>query len=151
VDYDRSAAIAEERVGAVAERHIFILQFRIGLAFGVDGEVQHVAGMMALGVLQAVLLAVGIEMRAGRLEVGGVAFGVLMEVNGVFAGGKIVQAKLQAYTWPLLPECDRPNGLALGVFDFDLGFGCAREGENDHCDGRGQRGEDYRFHAGDYS
>ena len=98
VDDDRGAAVAEERVGVVAESYVFVLQFAIGFAFGVDGEVRHVAGVVAFGILQAVLFAVGIEMRAGGFEVGGIALGILMEVDGVLAGRKTVKMKLEADT-----------------------------------------------------
>ena len=50
---------------------------------------------MAFGILQAVLLVVGIEMRAGGFEVGAIALGILMEVDGVFARRKTVEVKLE--------------------------------------------------------
>ena len=49
-----------------------------------------------------------------------------MEMDGVLAGRKIVQAKLEADTGPLLPQDDGAHGFALGVLEFDFGFGCAR-------------------------
>ena len=64
---------------------------------GVDGEVQHVAGVMAFGILESVLLAVGVEVRARGFEVGGIALGVLVEVDAVFAGREIVELELEAY------------------------------------------------------
>ena len=60
---------------------------------------------MAFGILQAVLLGFGIEMRAGRFEVGGIALGVLMKVDGVLAGRKIMKAELYADTWSLPGPC----------------------------------------------
>ena len=98
VNDDCGAAVAEERVGAVAESYVFVIEFRGSFAFGVDGEVQHVAGVMAFGILQAVLLGVGIEMRAGGFEVGGIALGILMKVDSVLAGWEAVQAKLESDT-----------------------------------------------------
>ena len=97
VNDDRGAAVAEQRVGAVAEGDVFIFQRHVCVAFHVDDDVFHVAGVVAFGTLQSVLLAVGIEMRAGRFEIGSVALGVLMEVDAVLAGWKIVQAKLEDY------------------------------------------------------
>ena len=127
MDDDGSAAVAEERVGAIAESYVFVLEFRVGFAFGIDGEVLHVAGVMAFGVLQAVLLGVGIEMRARGFEVGSIALGVLMEVDGVLTGRKIVKVKLETDSGSLLPEHDGAYVLALGVLDCDFGFGCAGE------------------------
>ena len=129
MDDDGSAAVAEERVGAIAESYVFVLEFRVGFAFGIDGEVLHVAGVMAFGILQAVLLGVGIEMRAGGFEVGGIALGVLMKVDAMFAGREIVKAELEADPRSLLPQNDRADIFALGVLDVDLGFGCAGKSE----------------------
>ena len=98
MDYYGGAAVAEERVGAVAQSYVVVLEFCIGLTIRVDDEVLHVASVVAFGILQAVLLAIGIEMRAGRLEVGGIALGVLVEVDGVLAGREIVQVKLKGNT-----------------------------------------------------
>ena len=45
-------------------------------------------------------------MRAGGFEVGGIALGVLMKVDGVLAGRKIVKVKLETDSGSLLPEHD---------------------------------------------
>jgi hypothetical protein len=134
MDYDRSAAVAEERVGAVAESYVCVLQFCICLAFGVYGEVVHVTGVVAVGIFQAVLLVFGIEVRAGRFEVGGLALGVLMKVDGVLTGRQIMKSKLEADAGSLLPQGDRPDGFALSVLEFDFGLGGAGERENKQSD-----------------
>ena len=103
VDHDRGAAVAEQRVRAFAEGYVFILQFCVSFALRVYGEVLHVAGVMAFGILQAVLLAVRIEMRAGRFEVGGIALGSLMEMDGVLARSKAMKVKLESDAWAFLP------------------------------------------------
>jgi len=95
VDDDRGAAVAEEGMRAVAESYVFVLQGRVGFAFHVDGEVQHVAGVVAFGIIESVLLAIGIEMRAGGFEVGRIALRVLVEVDGVLAGRQVVKMKLE--------------------------------------------------------
>ncbi len=95
VNNDGGAAVAEERVGAVAEGHVFVFHGGIGFALHIDCEVQHVAGVVAFGVIEPVLFAVGIEMRPGGLEVGRIALRILMEVNGVLAGRQVVKMKLQ--------------------------------------------------------
>ena len=121
--------LKEERVRALAEGYVFVLQGDVSLAFHVNDEVLHITGVMAFGVLQAVLLGVGIEMRAGGFEVGGVALGVLMKVDAMFAGREIVKAELEADPRSLLPQNDRADIFALGVLDVDLGFGCAGKSE----------------------
>jgi len=98
VDHDRRAAVAKERVGAVTEGYIFVFHGGIGFAFHVDSEVQHVAGVVAFGVLESVLLAFGIEMRARGLEVWPIALWILMKVDGMLARGEIVQVKLEGNT-----------------------------------------------------
>jgi hypothetical protein len=95
VDDDRGASVSEERVRPLGEGHIVVFDARVCFSFHIHGEVQHVAGMVAFRVLESVFLAVGIEVRAGRLEIGSVALGVLMKVDGVLAEGKIVQLKLK--------------------------------------------------------
>jgi len=51
VDYDRSAAVAEERVRTVAEGYVGVLEGSICLAVGVNGQVQHISGVMAVRTL----------------------------------------------------------------------------------------------------
>lgn len=96
MDYDGGAAVAKERVGITAEGYICVLEFGVGFAFCVNGKVFHVAGVVAFGIIESVLLAVRIEMGASGFEIRGIALGILMEVNGVLAGGKIVKVKLEA-------------------------------------------------------
>jgi hypothetical protein len=148
VDYDRGAAIAEERVRAVPESYVFILKSGAGFAFHVDGEVLHVAGVVAFGIIEAVLLSVRIKMRAGRFEIGSIALGVLMKVDGVLARRKIVKLKLEADARAFLPEGDRAYGFALSVLDFDFSFGGAgKRGDGEQgCDG--DEGKRLMFHVG---
>jgi hypothetical protein len=98
VDDDCGTAVAEERVGAVAESHIIVLPAEpVGFALRIDLEILHVAGVVAFGILQSVFFTVGIEVRAGGLEVGGIALGVLMEVDGMLPGREIVQMHVDAH------------------------------------------------------
>ena len=94
MDDDRSASVAEQRMGAFAKSHFFILELGIGLALSIDGKVLHIAGVVAIGIVESVLLALGIEMPSGGLEVGAIALGRLMKVDGVLAGREIVKMKL---------------------------------------------------------
>ena len=125
VDYDRGAAVAQERMGAVAEAYVVILQFGVGDTSIVNVEILHVAGVVAFGILQAVLLTFRIEMRAGGLEIGGVALGILMKVDSMLAGRKIVKVQLERDALSVLRHDDGACGLTVGVFDCDFGLGCA--------------------------
>src|SRR6266404_1020677 len=60
VDHKRCSAVAEERMAVLAERHVFILCFEMRFAIRPHGEVGVVAGMVALGILQSMLLAIAI-------------------------------------------------------------------------------------------
>jgi hypothetical protein len=148
VDDDRSASVAEERVGVGAESYVFVLDLRIGFALGIDGEVFHVAGVMTFGIIEAMLLAFGIEMRTGGFEIRRIAFWILVEVNGVLAGGKAVKMQLEGDGCSLLPHENGAYVLALGIFEFDFGFGGAgKRGGNQDSDEE----EPWMFHAGNYS
>ena len=94
MDHQRGAAVAEQRMGAVTESHLFILELGIGLALSIDGKVLHIPGVVAIGIVESVLLALGIEMPAGGLEVGAIALGRLMKVDSVLARRKIVKLEL---------------------------------------------------------
>jgi hypothetical protein len=48
----------------------------------------------------------------------------------------------------LLPQGDGAYVLALGVFEFDLGFGCAGKRSEGYEHGEGDRGAGKMFHAG---
>jgi hypothetical protein len=129
VDDDGCATVGEERMRVAAEIYVLVLKLCAGLASGVDGEVSHVTGVMTLGVIESVFFAVGIEVRTGGFEVGAIALGILMEVDGVFARRKAVEMKLKRDTGSLRRENDRAYGFTLRVFEFYRGFG-----------GAGQRG-----------
>jgi hypothetical protein len=124
VDYDRGAAVAEEGMGAVAKSHVVILQLGMRDTFVVHVEIFHVAGMVAFGILQAVFLPFRIEVGAGRLEIGAVALGILMKVDGMLAERKIVKVELEHDALSVLRHDDRARGLTAGVFDCDFDLGC---------------------------
>jgi hypothetical protein len=59
-----------------------------------------------------------------------------VNVNGVFAGGQVMEVELEAGASCVIPNKDRANGFALSVLEFDLGFGCAGKSENCQSDDR---------------
>lgn len=89
--------------------------------------------MVAIGTVEAVLLAPGIEMSAGGFEVRGIALGILVKVDGVLAGRQVVKVKLEADSGFFIPQHDCANGFALRIFEFDFCFGGCGE-----CDRYGQ-------------
>jgi len=98
VNYDCRAAIAEERVSVGAEVYIFIGEPDFGFSVGAHGEVGHVAGVVAIGTVKAVLFSVWIKVRTCGFEIRRIAFRILMEVDCVFARRKIFEVELQAHT-----------------------------------------------------
>src|SRR5579863_5018751 len=126
----RSSAIAEQRVavGAISKDHVIVSQLELGRALLVDAEIHHVAGVVAIGILKAVLFSIGIEVRARGLEVWTIALGVLMEVNAVCARRQVMQIEVKHYARALLAGSalhyrDRAHAFALGIFHLDHSFG----------------------------
>lgn len=135
MDDDGGAAVAEQRVRTFAKSYVFVFKAGVRLSFHIDSEVQHVAGVVAFGILQAVFLVLGIEMWPRRLEVRRIALGILMEVNRMLAGRQIMKIQFEANTRSLLPKDDSADIFALGVFDFHLRFGRAGKSETNQSDG----------------
>ena len=156
VDDDRGAAVAEQRVRAFPEGYVVVLRLdSVSLALRVDCEILHVAGVVAFGILQPMLLGFGIEVRARGLEVRSIALWVLMKVDAVLAGREVVELKLEAYAGALLPETGGANAFTLGVLQFNdanhFALCCAgKHGQHQNC-GEGDEGESKMFHAGNYS
>jgi hypothetical protein len=86
MDYDRRAAVAEERMAVISESDVFVLGTEFRFAIGANGEIGVIAGVVTFRILQTMLLSVGIEMRPRRLEIGRRANSVLVKVKRVFAG-----------------------------------------------------------------
>src|ERR1700731_2648296 len=98
-----------------AERDVFILRFEMRFAIRAHGEVGVVAVVVAFGILQSMLLAIGIEMGSRGLEVRGIALRVLMKVDGVYASGQILEIGLHSDSCAGFPQSRRTHSLALGV------------------------------------
>ena len=136
---DRRSAVTEQRmaIAGIFQIHVSVSEFHGGFAVWLDGEVHHVASVMAFGALQAMLFAVWIEVRAGGLEVGTIALGILMKVDAVRARGQIMQLYIEYHPRALraaftFRQCNRAHAFALGIFHFNHSFGCASErAEND--------------------
>jgi hypothetical protein len=125
VDDDCGAPVGEERMRPFAEGHVFVLDTRVRFSLRTNGEVQHIAGVMAFRILESMLFAVGIEVRAGRLEIRSIAFRVLMKVDGVLAERKIVQLQLEGDAGAFCRQSDGADVFSLGILEVDFGFGGA--------------------------
>lgn len=131
-------------MGVRAESYVFIFDLRVGFALGIDGEVFHITGVVAFRIIESVLLAFGIEMWAGGLEIRRFALRLLMEMDGVLAGRKIVEMQLEGDGRSVLRDENAAYIFALGVFEFDFGFGGAgKRGGNQN----GDEEEPWIFHA----
>jgi hypothetical protein len=107
----------------------------LGIALLVGREIEHVARVRALGILKPVLLGLGIEMGTGGLEIRPIAFGVLVEVNGVFAGREPFEIELERDARPGGLDVDGSNILAaasliLTVMPFALALPVAGTSAN---------------------
>lgn len=91
VNDDSRSGIAEKRMAVVAKVYILVRERELRLTVSTHGEVGHVTGMATLGILQAVLLPVRIEMWTCRFEVWLIALGVLMEVQRMLAWQQIFE------------------------------------------------------------
>jgi hypothetical protein len=83
------------------------------------------------------LLAIGIEMGSRGLEVRAIAFRVLMKVDGMYAGGKILEIELHSDSWGGVPQNRRAHSLALGILKVNHSLGRTGGCECDHeqCEG----------------
>src|SRR5271169_5058372 len=87
---------------------------------------------MPVRTVESVLLALRIEMSTRRLEVGSLALGHLVKVDGMLPWRQVVQVKLQTHTRALIPDHNFAHGFALGIFHFHLCFGCAPRRSEGH-------------------
>jgi hypothetical protein len=125
MDDDCGTSVCEERVRPLGEGHVFVLDAGVRFSFRIDGKVQHIAGVMAFRIVESMLFAVGIEVRASRLEIGSIAFWVLMKVDSVLAERKIVQLQLEGDTGSFWRKGNGADVFPLGILELDFGFGGA--------------------------
>src|SRR5262249_27433511 len=93
-------------------------------------EVPEIAGVVALGIVEAVFLAFGIEMSARGFEIGTFTFRQLMEMDGMFPGRQVVKMEIDGDTGALVPENDVAHWVAPAVFYVDPGLGPKQRGRD---------------------
>jgi hypothetical protein len=110
-------------VRTVAKIYVLIGEIHLRLAVGTYHKVGHISGVMTLGIVEAMLLSVGIKMRAGRLEVGRITLRILMKMNTVLAWREIFDVHLQTYTASFVfPKDDCARAFSLSVDQVDYSF-----------------------------
>src|SRR3954453_7699020 len=128
-------------MAVVAKSDIFVHYLELGRALGVYGEIVHVAGMVALRILQAMLLTLRIEMRASGLEIRRITLRLLMEVQSMLSRRQAVEAQLHGHArrCSLARQHRCPYAFTRSIFQFDhgLGRGCERQrGKQTKCNGK---------------
>jgi hypothetical protein len=120
VNHHGGATVAENGVGVVTERDM--RSDDSGVSGAVGGDDQRKVGNVARREAARVFMAsatIGIEMRTGGLEVGSFAFCNLVDVQGVFAGGKAFDVELDANAIRSLRKSGGADDLILSVFDIN--------------------------------
>ena len=113
---------AKTELPAGHECHSGVDDGRLGHAVGRDCEIVHVAGVWSLRVLQPMLLAIGIEMRARGFECRGIALRHLMDVEGMLARGQILEIERNRYSsCRLCRKCRSSDGPTLRIFEGNDG------------------------------
>ena len=94
--HKRRSTIREDRVRRVGiERDSGNLDRDFVGAVGLHCQIDRdIAVVMALRIINAVLLLVGVEVASGGLEVGSLAERFGVDVDGVFAGGQVFEVEL---------------------------------------------------------
>lgn len=149
MNYQSSASVAEYRVWTFTQLDIGVSDGHVpGFAVVVDDEILHVASVWSFGIVEAVFLTIGIEMRAGRLEVRGIALGILMNMDGVLTGGHVVKVQPNLDTSAGILDTSATHVSSAAIFHIHFnGARKQREGEQY----RNGQNEAIRFHAANYT
>jgi hypothetical protein len=135
VDDDGGASVGEDAVrrGGVEGEIVDLKGGLADVAFADLDVLRQVAGVVTQGVKGAVLLVLRIEVAARGLEVGSIAEGFGVDVDGVFAYGEIFEVELDGEFALDLGEGSGAGVLAGAGLDRDdqrvLGFGERGRGE----------------------
>lgn len=131
VDDDGGAAVAEDRVIIGAERDVWRDCGDLGSAVRGNNQrkIRNVSSRMA-----AVGVVFGVEVRARGFEIGWIAFRILMDVNGMFAGRKIFDAQRDFYAGGSGSQNSGAHALSLRIdqihgdgFGGGMGMGVLRK------------------------
>ena len=115
----RRSTVTEKRMVVTAQVNVPVDDAQLGFAIGLSSKVGHVASVMAVIALEAMMFAVRIEMGASRLEVGRITLRVLMKVDGVDARRQVLEVEAELYARSSRLDADRAHALSLGVFQIN--------------------------------
>ncbi len=118
VDYDCGSAVAKDGVVIVAESYVWCNDGNMGGAVGGDDE-RKIRDVADGGGVMVMFNATGIEVRASGLEVRRIAFGDLMDVDGMFAWRKILDVQRDFDAFWRAGKLGRPNIVTIGIPEFD--------------------------------
>ncbi len=139
VNHNRGAAISEQGVAVVAHIHGLVYERLLGGDTFCNGEIRHVPSVRALWVPQSMFLVVRIEVRACGLEVRHVAFWILMNMDGVLAGGEIIEIQPDLHTLLLRRQGCGAHTFAIPILQMDNFFAAfGRAHQRDCADGYGE-------------
>ena len=127
------ATVAEDGVAVGAQSDVGSDNGGVSSAVGADDqrEVRNVTGGQRAVIVPG---AIGIEVRAGGLEVGPFALGELVDVERVFAWRKIFDVELDAHAVRCFGERGGADDLIFRVLDVnDEGLRRRRGGVDDGC------------------
>jgi hypothetical protein len=121
VEDQRGPAASKNRIASGSERDTRV-DDGLGQAARCDREIVHVAGVGSLRVLLSVLLAIRIEVRAGRFERRRIAFRHLVDVDRMLAGWQILEIEGNRHSargYGRKRRCS--DRLAVRIFESDSG------------------------------
>ena len=119
VNHNRGPAITEQGVAVVAHIHGLVHECLLGGATLCNGEIRHVPSVRALWILQSMFLVVRIEVRACGLEVRHVASWILMNMDSMLAGRKIIKIESDLHTLLLRRQGCGAHTLAIPILQMD--------------------------------
>ena len=123
VDDEGGAVVVEQCGRSPLERHPRREEFRVRGAVHGNEEIRQIPAAESLGVEQAMLALVRVDVTLGGLEVR-LALSHAVQVNAMGSRGQLVYLYEDQYTgWPLLQQ-----RLADGSPDYIDDFGCCRVG-----------------------
>lgn len=149
----RGTTVAEDGMIVLAHRHVFVHDADLRFTVLVHREVRHISRVVSLRICNAVFLILGIEVRTGALEIRPLALCVLMNMDRVLPGWKILYIESDLYSPNLVLRDSRsPDAPATGIrhWNADALASCVERGG---CQRHRQkrRAQCNRSHAADYT
>src|SRR5262249_11373392 len=107
MDDQRGSTVAEDGMIVLAHRHVLVHDADLRLPVRLHRKVRHISSVVSLWISNPMLLILGIEVRACALEIRTVALCVLMNVNRVLSGLKVLHVKRDLHSASLVLRYSR--------------------------------------------